>query len=731
MAKNKTLEAIVQIAGSLDPSLQKSIAGATKQFSGLKVGVAAVGTAAVAATAAAVKFGVDAVKSAANFETKMKNVGTLLDGTTDQVNKRLGELGDDVLKISNSTGIATDELSDGLYQIISAVGDSEDSIKQMEVAAKAAAAGGATTTDAINLLTAVTKGYGDTSNEAFQKASDLSFITVKLGQTSFPELAASMGKVVPLASALNVSQEELYGTFATLTGVTGSAAEVATQMKAVMSGLMTPSKNMTDALNKLGYSNATAALESLGFQGTLQALGKTVGGDTQVLAKMFSSVEAQNAVLALAGSQADDLTAKTKAMYEATGATDRAFGIQTDTLEHTIQVIKNLGTNFMTEVGRKILPTVKNVAQKVLPIIQDGLDKIGPVVDRIYQALSPVIEIAGNAISQILPMLQSKLEGGIGIFEKIGPLIQKIGEKLLPVLSEAFNALGDMWTSIEPTLSTFIDSLFPVLGACLEALTPILSVITNALQPVLGMIAQLVNSLLPALTTVLNLLVPVFQYIAGYIGGVLSGALQIVMPIIQNVINVISGLLDFITNVFTGNWSAAWENVKSIFSNAFQALAGIAKAPLNGVISLINSVISGINNVGFKIPDWVPVVGGKNFSVNIPQIPMLATGGFTTGPSIAGEAGTEAVISFNNAYRDENLSTWAKAGRMLGVDDTLINALVNSGRGSSGNNITFAPNITVQGNASKSDILEALRENEAEFMDLLEEFFEGRGPVYG
>ena len=79
--------------------------------------------------------------------------------------------------MSNNTGVATDELTDGLYQIISAVGDSEDAVSQMELAAKAAAAGGAETTDAINLLTAVTKGYGDTSGEAFQKASDLSFMT--------------------------------------------------------------------------------------------------------------------------------------------------------------------------------------------------------------------------------------------------------------------------------------------------------------------------------------------------------------------------------------------------------------------------------------------------------------------------------------------------------------------------------------------------------------------------
>ena len=61
-----------------------------------------------------------------------------------------------------------------------------------------------------NLLSAVTKGYGDTSAEAVQKAADLSFATVRLGQTTFPELAAAMGKVIPLASTLGVEQEQLF-----------------------------------------------------------------------------------------------------------------------------------------------------------------------------------------------------------------------------------------------------------------------------------------------------------------------------------------------------------------------------------------------------------------------------------------------------------------------------------------------------------------------------------------
>ena len=75
-------------------------------------------------------------------------------------------------------------------------------------------------------------------------------------------------------------------------------------------------------------------------------------------------------------------------------------------------------------------------------------------------------------------------------------------------------------------------------------------------------------------------------------------------------------------------------------------IVNLAKAPINGVVSAINTVINGINSISITIPDWVPLVGGNTLGFSIPTIPMLATGGFTDGVSIAGEAGTEAVISF-------------------------------------------------------------------------------------
>ena len=141
--------------------------------------------------------------------------------------------------------------------------------------------------------------------------------------------------------------------------------------------------------------------------------------------------------------------------------------------------------------------------------------------------------------------------------------------------------------------------------------------------------------------------------------------------IITSIQGIFDGLITFVTGVFTGNWGQAWEGVKQIFGNAFNALVELAKAPINAVIALINGAIDGINSLtggGISIPDWVPVVGGQTFSLKLNKIPALAHGGFTQGVSIAGEAGTEAVISFMPTVRSENIGTWQQAGRMLGVN---------------------------------------------------------------
>ena len=136
---------------------------------------------------------------------------------------------------------------------------------------------------------------------------------------------------------------------------------------------------------------------------------------------------------------------------------------------------------------------------------------------------------------------------------------------------------------------------------------------------------------------------------------------------------------------------------------------------------MINKAISGINGLGLTIPDWVPVIGGKSFSINIPEIPMLAKGGFTNGPSIAGEAGREAVISFDSAVRAQNLNTWARAGELLGVEPMEIQQIDASGAMGDGGNMTLAPQITIQGNADDSTVDNLMSQMQSMFEDWYEQ----------
>ena len=337
----------------------EAISGAKRKFAGTIGTITALGAAIYAGP----------VKKSIEFENQMANVSTLLDGDIPAISARVAELRKDIINLSNATGVGTDNLTDGLYQVISAFGDSAESAKLLEIASKAAKAGGATTADSINLLSAVTKGYGDISAEAQQKAADLAFQTVKLGQTSFPELASSMGKVIPLASTLSVKQEDLFGAMSTLTGVTGETAEVATQLKATMQGFLSPSTNMAKSLEKLGYATGKDLLESKGLQGALDLLKESVGGNELEFAKLFSSVEAQTAVLSLAGEQADNFRNKTTQMYEAGGAAQSAFEKATNTTAAKIERAKTALSNIGLVLADTFLPYVSTAAEKLSVLI--------------------------------------------------------------------------------------------------------------------------------------------------------------------------------------------------------------------------------------------------------------------------------------------------------------------------------------------------------------------------
>ena len=828
---NAVQTAVVKIIGTLDPSVAKSVADANKQFSGLKAGIVATGAVLAGATTAAVAFGKTSLDAAAKFETGMSNVATLLDGDTATVNKRIAEMGDDIMGIAKKTGVATDDLANGMYQIVSAMGDSADASKQVEVAAKAAKAGGASTVDSINLLSAVVKGYGTqyktvvdevtgetkrvemSVGESWEKASDLAFQTVKLGQTSFPELASSMGKVVPIASALNISQEELFGSFATLTGVTGSTAEVATQMKSVFAGLMTPSKALSEKIGELGYESANAMLDQLGLIGTLDKLTAACGDDKQAVAKLFSSVEAQTAILALAGAQTENWVQKTEAMAGAADATSKAFDKQTDNLQGKLDKMKQVFETFKIRVGNILIPIVTNVVDKAIPKIEKAFDTLVPILSDVYTSAKPVIEAFGNAIPGALQIAGDIISGAFSVLKVVIPpvvnLVKFLGDNFSwigPIAAGLATGIGVLTAAIKinAAITAISAGGFKAWAASAKIAGTATKLFAGA-QKILNLVMTanpigIVIAAVVALGTAFVLLYkkcePFRNFINGIGAGIKKGFLAVIewfkgipsffgnlfskmgegikngfnavvnwfknlpstitnifnnvkisifkfiadistqFPLVGQIIgNVFGGiknymelgkiqfqnLIDFIKNVFTGNWAGAWENIKNIFGNAFNALKGLAKAPLNAVISLVNSAIGGLNKLHVSIPDWVPGFGGKEFGISIPKLPMFATGGIATQPSMCGEGGyPEYVISTDPKYREQNQKTVLEAANAIGALESARNegssvrgifkkfngkgnsSTVNNNSEANAYRIEFSPVINISGNTNNA-----------------------------
>lgn len=303
----------------------------------------------------------ECAKAADSVNSSMAMVSTLLDGNDLEISDRVAELSDEISTISSETGMLQKDLNNGLYNVVSAFGDSAEAAKQTELATKGAVAGGAQIADSINLISAVTKVYGDTSLDAQTKVSDLAFQTVKLGQTTFPELASSMQRVTAMSNTMGISQEELFGQFAGLTGVIGSASEVSTKMGSALSELMKPSDILSAALQGLGYSTGQEAVQALGLQGVMIALYDSVEKNANEFGNLFSSTETTKFALASVGDTAETITDKIKAMSNAAGSTESAYKKMANASNFAKNKMNNAAENLRVAIGTELNNSLKDM----------------------------------------------------------------------------------------------------------------------------------------------------------------------------------------------------------------------------------------------------------------------------------------------------------------------------------------------------------------------------------
>lgn len=473
-------------------------------------------------------------------------------------------------------------------------------------------------------------------------------------------------KAEKAADGFNVTASKISATADQMAGKLSGAADKTRGLSMAAGGALA-------ALGGAAYKMAQNADE-------LNTLSKQTGFTTEELQKMQYAAERIDVPMETITGAAAKLTrqlSENEDKFEALGVSTRnaddSFRSVNDIFYDTVQALSEIPNE--TERDVKSMEIFGKSANELAGIIDDGgakLHALGEEADNLGVIIPQDQIDAANELNDEIDKLKAE---GMGAFAALGTEVVEMVLPYIPQVADAIEQVIKFIKELDPDVLKLVVSVLAVTAAIspfLTALSGIVSGVSAVSSAISFLLANPIVLLIAAITALVILIATKGDEIQGLLQK-LDDFLQNVFakdftevfgPVLGEYINafvanianmweavkmILDGLIDFIRGVFTGDWDRAWRGVVEIFGGIFEGIKAMAKAPLNGVIGLLNMAINGINeliegfnSIGFEMPDWL---GGGSWYPDLPtigHIPYLANGGILSqGSAIVGEAGAE------------------------------------------------------------------------------------------
>tara|TARA_R100001463_G_scaffold675_3_gene3050 strand:+ start:1135 stop:4059 length:2925 start_codon:yes stop_codon:yes gene_type:complete len=374
-----------------------------------------------------------ALKSAVGFESSMTKIQSLVGLSAEAVEG----FTKDVKGLSGETARAPKELADAMFFVTSAGLRGAEATEVLAASAKAAAVGLGDTATIADLATSALNAYGSDVISATQ-ATDVMVAAVREGKLEADELAGSMGRVLPVASSMGVSFNEVGAAFASMSRTGTNANEAATQLRSIMVSLLKPTKQAEDALAGMGLSSEQlrTQMREEGLLSTLQTLSTEFDGNADAAAQVFGNVRALVGVMDLMGANAETTADIFGNMADVTGTLDTAFGIASETAEFKLNAAMSDIKLAFIEIGEKLIPVLVPAIQKLAEWIKNMADKfsnLSPfmqktvmVIGGLLAAIGPLLIIVGKiatGISALMPLFAGLSAAVVGTVAAVVALV--------------------------------------------------------------------------------------------------------------------------------------------------------------------------------------------------------------------------------------------------------------------------------------------------------------------
>ena len=420
-----------------------------------------------------------------------------------------------------------------------------------------------------------------------QNVVDVTFDTMSAKVDEFAQNAA---KTAGLSETMAKQYAGTFGAMADAFGFAeGEAFEMATALTQ-LSGDVVSFYNLSqdEAYTKLKsvFTGETESLKDLGVVMTQTAL------DSYALANGFGKVTSDM-------SEQEKVALRYQFVMDQLSNASGDFVRTQDSWANQTKVLALQFDSLKAAIGQGLIAILTPAIQKVnefIPVLLDMAEKFKETTKALFSGGD-----AGGlkeALNQVLKAVEPVRQGFVALWEQLQPLfgfLKDTAKTVLNTLKDLFGKVAGVFMEKGGKIGEILRNIGEVIGVVWRAVAPILESMRESWSATFGDIAAIVGD------------------------------------VIGFIVDALHGFTEFVAGVFTGDMKRAWSGYSKMFKSSINVIIGAINGMIRAIVGGLNAVIGAMNKVSFKIPEWVPSWGGKNFGLNIPkisapQIPYLAKG---------------------------------------------------------------------------------------------------------
>ncbi|MBQ3428035.1 MAG: phage tail tape measure protein [Clostridia bacterium] len=609
--KLKSLETEMKEFGSVSA---QQIAAAGEKMKDVGGKIEGAGKAFAPVSAAVADVGKAAVKVTADFDSAMSQVKALSGATGedfDALREKAQEMG-------AKTAFSATEAAEGMQYMALAGWNTQQMLGGISGILNLAAAAQMDLGEASDIVTDALTAFGLKAEDSSHFA-DLLARTSSRANTTVHGLGEAFKYCAPVAGALGFTAEDTALAIGLMANAGVKGSQAGTSLRGIFSQLTSELKITNKAGEEFNVQtvNADGSMRSLRdiLIDLRESFSHLSESEQAATAKSLFQQRSMTGALAIVNATDESFNALADSIDNCGGSAQEMADTQLDNLSGQVTLLKSALESAAISIGDVITPYVRKAVEIVQELVDkfnelpESTKKIIVVVGAVVAAIGPTLVVVGKlmqsvgSIMTMAPKIQGAISGLQGTFSAITGVLGGLSAPILAIVA----AIGVLVAAFVTLWNTNDEFREKVIGIWEEVKAKFDEFCNN--------VVELLNSLGFQFSDITEVIKAVWEGFCNFFAPIFEAVFAQIADILKAAIDVICGILEIFIGVFTGDWSKAWDGVKTVFSAIINLISATFKNFVDLIGGLLGKLVDAIKTAFSKALDaaktWVKNLGQK------------------------------------------------------------------------------------------------------------------------